>query len=111
MEITLSIVHETPVLLLTGRLDVSTSPLLEERIKPLLDGTGNKIVFDCSGLDYVSSAGLRVFLLAARQLKARGGGVAFAALSTPVRELFRLAGLDALFPIAARAEEAVELLG
>ena len=111
MEITLSLVREIPVLRLSGRLDVTSSPMLEERLKPLLGEGGTRLVFDCSGLDYVSSAGLRVFLLASRQLKGRGGGVAFAALSSPVRELFQLAGLEELFPVAGNAEGAAALPG
>lgn len=110
MEITLSMVDEIPVMSLAGRLDVTTSPLLEERLKPAIAESGSKIILDCSALTYVSSAGLRVFLMSQRQLAERGGGVAFASLSTPVNELFRLAGLETLFITAENAATAAAKL-
>lgn len=99
MEITLSLVGEIPVFRLCGRLDASTSPLLEERLRLLADDQCNQVVFDCAELSYVSSAGLRVFLSALRNLSAEGGGIAFATLSEPVRQLFHLAGLEEFFII------------
>ncbi len=113
MEISLTLAGTIPVFHLSGRLDVATSPILEERLKPVLEeneGSRN-IVFDCSELSYVSSAGLRVFISSQRQLTARGGGVAFAALSKPVRDLFHLAGLEELFIIEPSVGEAATRLG
>ena len=106
MEITLSLVGEIPVFRLCGRLDVATSPLLEERLRLLLAEQNKRIVFDCAELNYVSSAGLRVFLSALRHLSAEGGGVAFASLSEPVRQLFQLAGLEEFFIIEPTPESA-----
>lgn len=116
MEISLTLAGTIPVLQLAGRLDVATSPLLEERITPIREDHEGKegsprIVFDCSELSYVSSAGLRVFISTQRQLTARGGGVAFAALSKPVRELFHLAGLEELFIIEPSVGDAAVRLG
>ncbi len=110
MEITLSFVREVPIFHLAGRLDVTTSPLLEDRLKPLLCMPGQRVVFDCEGLIYVSSAGLRVFISTQRTLSNHGGGVSFAALTQPVKELFRLAGLETLFPIEPSLEEAISRL-
>lgn len=107
MEITLSLVGEVPVFHLAGRLDAATSPLLEDRLMPLLCVPGQRVVFDCEGLNYVSSAGLRVFISTQRTLSNHGGGVSFAALTQPVKELFRLAGLENLFPVEASLEEAI----
>jgi len=111
MDLSLSLSGNVPVFRLAGRLDATTSPLLEERIKPLLEEQGKKLVFDCDGLTYVSSAGLRVFLTCQRQLSAQGGGVAFASLSRPVQDLFQLAGLQDLFTIESTAEAAAARLG
>jgi len=112
MEISLTLAGTIPVFHLSGRLDVATSPLLEERIRPTLEGKEavSRIVFDCSELSYVSSAGLRVFIFAQRQLTGSGGGVAFASLSKPVRDLFHLAGLEALFIIEPSVSEAAARL-
>lgn len=110
MEITLSMVEGIPVMSLVGRLDVTTSPILEERLIPAIEEAGSKIILDCSELSYVSSAGLRVFITCQRRLAGHGGGLAFAALSMPVLELFRLAGLDTLFVIAATPAESAARL-
>jgi len=99
MEITLSVADGIPVFSLAGRLDAVTAPLLEERLRPVLVEESARIVMDCLELGYVSSAGLRVFLSTQRHLAAKGGGVAFAALAKPVRDLFHLAGLEELFVI------------
>ncbi len=107
MDITLSVAAGIPVFHLGGRLDVTTCPLVEERLGPLLAEEGRWVVFSCSDLRYVSSAGLRVFISTQRQLKARSGGIAFSALSAPVRDLFTLAGLDSLFVIEDSVQAAV----
>ena len=106
MEIALSFLGEIPVFHLAGRLDVTTSPLLEDRLLPLLSVHGQRVLFDCSELTYVSSAGLRVFISTQRALSTQNGGVAFASLTNPVRELFHLAGLDQLFVIEPTLPEA-----
>jgi anti-anti-sigma factor len=107
MDITLSFLGKVPVFHLAGRLDVTTSPLLEDRVKPLLSIEGQRVIFDCSGLTYVSSAGLRVFISTLRTLSSQGGGVTFAALTDPVRDLFHLAGLDNLFVIVSAPSDAI----
>ena len=54
-----------------GRLDTLTAPELEERLEPELDGT-KKLVLDLSALEYISSAGLRVLLAAAKTMEEQG---------------------------------------
>jgi anti-anti-sigma factor len=110
MEIKLSFTGETPIFHLVGRLDVTTSPLLEDRLMPLLSVHGQRIVFDCEGLIYVSSAGLRIFISTQRTLSTQGGGVAFCLLTPPVRELFHLAGLEGLFIIEPSLTKAITRL-
>ena len=112
MEITLGMAGEIPVFSLRGRLDSVTSPLLEERLKPLLESpsASRHLVFEGESLSYVSSAGLRVFLMAHRELTAGGGGLAFAGLSQHARDLFQLAGLQDLFVIEDSVDKAARRL-
>jgi len=110
MEIILSLHDDIPVFHLSGRLDVTTSSLLEERLKPLLTMTHQRVVFDCASLMYVSSAGLRVFISSLRHLSSLGGDIAFASLTPSVKELFHLAGLENLFKIAVSVDEAALLI-
>ena len=87
------------VLAISGKLDGFSAPTLEAQVTRLLSEGVKRIVFDCSGSAYVSSAGLRVFLSAAKQLQAVGGRCSFAALSVEVLEIFRLCGFPELMEI------------
>jgi anti-sigma B factor antagonist/stage II sporulation protein AA (anti-sigma F factor antagonist) len=90
-----------------GRLDNSSSPELERCVTEQMEGAVRCIVFDFSGMDYISSAGLRVVLLAGKRLKAAGGGIALAGMRDLVRDVFEMSGFISLFPVAATADEAV----
>ena len=81
------------ILSVSGRLDGLSGPELERQFRALCDSDIRNIVFDLSSLDYVSSAGLRVFLLAAKTLRAEGGSTGFAGLTPTVREVFEVSGL------------------
>ncbi len=87
------------VLALSGRLDALSSPALQSHVIRLLSEGVKRVVFDCSGLEYVSSAGLRVFLIAAKQLQAASGRCGFASLSPHVRNTFLLSNFFELLEI------------
>src|SRR5258706_15227600 len=69
---------------LRGRLDSQTAPILDERLELVLK-SATALIFDMAGLEYISSAGIRVLVKARKTLEARGGGVAVAHLQPPVR--------------------------
>jgi anti-anti-sigma factor len=94
------------VLALRGKLDGLSAPTVEDHVSRLTAGGMKRIVFDCSGLDYVSSAGLRVFLATAKQLQTAGGRCGFAALSPQAREVFRLSGFLELLEIHPTVDHA-----
>ena len=71
---------------LRGRLDSQTAPMLDERLERVLPST-TALLFDMAGLEYISSAGIRVLVKARKALEARGGGVAVAHLQPPVRRV------------------------
>ncbi len=78
---------------LTGRLDGLSSPELEQQVSALIASGVRTLTFDLSGLDYVSSAGLRVFIIAAKKLKASGGSAHFTSLTPAVHDVFHISGL------------------
>ncbi|MBX3731897.1 MAG: ATP-binding protein [Verrucomicrobiae bacterium] len=82
-----------------GRLDGLSSPDMERQVRLLIASGVRSVDLDLAGLDYVSSAGLRVFLRVARELKAIGGVARFAALSRAADEVIRVAGLRDLLDI------------
>ncbi len=92
---------------LRGRLDAATSPGVEKRLLALVTQGEVRIAFDLSGLSYISSMGLRVMLVVAKQVHAGGGKLALATLSDSVRDIFNLAGFTQLFSVFQTVDEAV----
>jgi anti-anti-sigma factor len=101
MEITETQHPTATVLALSGRLDGLASPALEQRIDAALASGAKALVLDLSALAYVSSAGLRVFLSAAKKFKTAGGRATFVALPASVREVFELSGFLTVLDVRA----------
>ena len=74
---------------LEGRLDTSTSPQLEEEMKNALNGV-TELVFDMEGLEYISSAGLRV-LLSVQKVMNQQGSMQLLEAEAPQAEMFKYA--------------------
>ena len=91
-----------------GRLDNSSSPELDKVVGEQVDAGIKRIVFDFSDMDYISSAGLRVVLMAGKRLRAARGAVALSGMRELVREVFEISGFINLFPSAATLEEALQ---
>lgn len=88
-----------------GRLDSSSSPELERMVTEQLETGTQRVVFDLSALDYISSAGLRVVLLAGKKLRASKGKLVLVGLSDMVREVFDMSGFLTLFAVTNTLDE------
>ena len=93
-----------------GRLDSASSPILERQALEVIDGGGRRMLIDFVGLDYISSAGLRVTLAVAKRMNAAGGRLALCSLSPQVAEVFEISGVDTIIDIHASAESAAARL-
>lgn len=91
----------------SGRVDSSNAAQLDETLKGIMERGQHNIVLDLSGIEYISSAGLRVLVSALRTCKKHLGDVRIAAPSERVNEVLSLAGLDALFQTFTDATTAV----
>jgi anti-anti-sigma factor len=91
------------VLVASGRLDFSAAAGFQGQLDQLTSAAEGKgpLIIDCAGLEYVSSAGLRTFLLAARSCQRSGRYFAACALQHAVREVFELSGFARLIPLHA----------
>jgi anti-anti-sigma factor len=80
----------TTTVRLSGSLDTVTAPELEKHLAPLFAQQGGvkDLVFDLAHLKFISSAGLRVFAAARKQLKERGGQASFVHLQPQIQEVF-----------------------
>ena len=94
------------VLVLNGRLDSASSPGFDPKLAQAV-AAHPCVVVDLAQLDYISSAGLRVLLKAAKQAKATEKRLFLAALRPAVREIFEISGFTALFAIAPNRTEAL----
>jgi anti-sigma B factor antagonist len=75
---------------LTGSLDTATAPELERQLAPILAGAVKDLVFDLAQLKFISSAGIRVFSTARKQLKERGGQASFINMQPQIQEVFEI---------------------
>lgn len=93
---------------LSTRLDSTTSKAVEEKILGVIEAGDHRLVLDLTHLEYISSAGLRVLLVAANRLKAVNGKLAVFGLNDHVRDVFDIAGFLSFLSTHSSREEAVE---
>lgn len=87
------------VLLLSGFLDAHTTPQFEEGLQALIKEKRYKIIVNLNSLDYISSAGLGVFMGFIEEIREQGGDIKLSNLSEKVFKVFDLLGFPALFEI------------
>ncbi len=90
-----------------GRIDTTTSRAVEEAVKHAVDAGARDLVVDFAGVEYISSAGLRVFLVLAKRMRDLQGRLVLCGLPEPVRQVFRLAGFMPLFRVEPSLDAAV----
>jgi anti-anti-sigma factor len=83
------------VVVIAGRLDAAQSPAAQS----FLDGVRGTVTLDCSGLEYISSAGLGVLLKTQKRLLASDGRLRLSGLKPHLRDIFTYSGFDQLFEI------------
>jgi anti-anti-sigma factor len=98
------------ILALSGRLDATTAKTFEEKVLGVIDSGAQRLVVDLSLLEYVSSSGLRVFLLAAKRLQGTQGKIVLCALKDHIRHVFDLAGFSSILSIYGSRDEAIKSL-
>lgn len=90
-----------------GRLDIASSPGFESEAAALLGNGSTLFVFDCAGVNYVSSAGLRAFLVLHKRLAAAGHKLRLCQLQAPVRQVFDMSGFSDIFDVRGKLEESL----
>ena len=108
MEISTKEMKRVSMLTVSGRVDSNTAPDFDKALRALIDASRTQIVIDMSGVEYLSSAGLRALLSASKAAKSGGGDVRLAAPSKRVREVMDLSGLNLIF---AMYDDLVEAVG
>jgi stage II sporulation protein AA (anti-sigma F factor antagonist) len=96
------------ILALKGRLDAMTAGGLQQKLMALIEGGQQRFLLDVAELTYISSAGLRVLLVAAKTLETSAGTLVFCSLKTPVQQVFDIAGFSSLFRLYPSRQEALQ---
>ena len=92
-----------------GSIDAKTAPEIGTAFQPVLDGSRNVIV-DLAGVDYVSSAGLRLLLVAYRKVNAESRRLVLAAVKTDILQVMSHTGFLPFFTVVADEAEALTAL-
>ena len=97
-------IHETTqngiaIIAPEGRIDTTTSPEVDEAVRRSVDQGARDLLIDFGAVDYISSAGLRVFLVLAKRMKDVRGRLVLCGMAQPVRQVFHLAGFLPLFKV------------
>jgi anti-anti-sigma factor len=109
MEVTEAQAGNALTLRIVGRVDSSVSNLLDQKVRDVV-ARDCPIVVDLGDMDYVSSAGLRCFVVLAKHARARNRTIALCGMREEITEIFQLSGLLRLFPVYDNVETAVATL-
>lgn len=109
LTITEDTVRGVAVMAPQGRIDSATAKEFETAALNRIAGGATRVVFDFAELNYISSAGLRVVLLAGKKLRAAGGALVLCALQPSIRDVFEISGFLGLFEVRENRDEAVDV--
>ncbi|CDI03502.1 putative anti-sigma factor antagonist BtrV [Candidatus Competibacter denitrificans Run_A_D11] len=93
-----------------GRIDCNTSAHLERKLLALLEPASRGLVIDFTGVDYISSAGLRVMLVLAKRLRGGRGALVLCQLNDLIQDVFKMSGFNKVMAIVATRAEALAKL-
>jgi len=90
-----------------GHLDTAAATPMEEQVLKMIQDGERKVLVDCSGLQYVNSSGLKVFLVSAKRLDSLGGKLVTCSLAPNVRMIFEMIGFTKILTIFPERAEAL----
>jgi anti-anti-sigma factor len=108
MQISTRTQGDARIVAVAGKLDSVTSPEAQRALEAIVAEGGRKLAVDFSGLDYISSAGLRVLLGTAKALRASGGALRTFGLNDSVREVFDISGFSTILPVFPSEADALK---
>ena len=95
------------VVLPGGRIDSSNAGVFEQAVLGPVEAGQMRLVLDFAELDYISSAGLRVVMMAAKRLNSANGRMALCGLNESIREVFEISGFLRILTVLNTREEAL----
>ena len=107
MELSIKNVDGVHVASIIGNLDTNTAQEAEDGLKSIVEGSGAKLIINLSETNYVSSAGLRVFLASAKKISAGGGKFIISSPNNVVKEVLDISGFSTILDIKDSESEAL----
>lgn len=95
------------ILRLSGRLDAVSSPMAERKIFDCINNGQHKLLLNFSGIDYLSSAGMRMLLSVTKKLKSLSGKLVLCSVNINVMDILKMSGFDHVLEIAQTEEDGV----
>lgn len=95
MEVNITTEEDKNIVAIIGRLDTTTAGELDKAISPLF-GKDVKVVLECEKLEYISSSGLRIILMAYKMLVAKGGSLVLRHVGHDIMEVFKMTGFSSI---------------
>jgi anti-anti-sigma factor len=109
MEVTEGRLGDATTLRVAGRVDSSVSKTFEQKVLDVVSRDG-RVVVDLEEMNYISSAGLRSFIILAKHARAMNQMIALSGMREDVTEIFEISGLLQLFKVYATTEAALAAL-
>ena len=95
------------ILRFSGRLDAVTTPQIEKQVCQFIEQGQHKLLLDFSGVDYISSAGMRMLLATTKKLKSLSGQMILCSTNANVMDVFKMSGFDHVLQISPNENEAL----
>jgi anti-anti-sigma factor len=107
MNFTTEKINNFSILNIDGRIDTTNSTIFESEIDKIFSAGEKDIILDCSGLKYISSSGLRVFLIAQKRVNALKGKLHVSNMQPAIMDIFVISGFSNIFRIFDTRQEAL----
>jgi anti-anti-sigma factor len=95
------------ILRINGRLDALSSPNAERKVFDYINSGQHKLVLDFSGVDYLSSAGMRMLLSTTKKLRTLAGKLIVCCVATNVMDVLKMSGFDHVLELTKTEEDAL----
>lgn len=108
MNVEISTMEGYTMVSLEGRVDTTNANEFEKAMMGVLDSGAQRVILDCSGLNYISSSGLRVFLVVQKKMSAAKGKFELCCLRAEIKEIFDISGFSSIFSIYPDQQSAIK---
>jgi anti-anti-sigma factor len=95
------------LLIMNGRLDAVSSPTAERKVFDYIYGGQHKLLLDFAGVDYLSSAGMRMLLSITKKLKTLSGKLVICSVTSNVLDVLKMSGFDHVLDLVETEEDAL----